>query len=62
MGEALEAKLKNKKNMLPLYLLFNREEAELRMNDDAAIEALQPPSNLEHLGIYQYRGPFFLIG
>ncbi|KAB5532313.1 hypothetical protein DKX38_018983 [Salix brachista] len=49
--DTAEAQLKNKKRLLCLDLCFcNNHE------DDNLIEVLQPPSDLERLGIYKYGG------
>jgi Leucine-rich repeat (LRR) protein len=51
-SDAEEAQLKNKKRLLCLLLDFDYNQQE----NDIIIEALQPPSDLENLSIYRYRG------
>ncbi|KAJ6688564.1 hypothetical protein OIU74_017134 [Salix koriyanagi] len=46
MNEAMKAEIK-KKHLTGLYLLFNGDETELQVDENALIEALQPPSNLQ---------------
>jgi hypothetical protein len=58
VSEAVEAQLKNKKRLLRLELQFDGEKTELQANEDALIEALQPPSDLENLIISDYGGIF----
>lgn len=55
MNEALKAEIK-KKHLTGLYLLFNGDETELQVDENALIEALQPPSNLQVLCISEFRG------
>ncbi|XP_031260885.1 putative disease resistance protein RGA3 [Pistacia vera] len=57
MDEARRLELKNKKNLLHLSLNFRKDEGERTNEDDEALlEILQPPSNLEKLHIVSYRG------
>uniref|UniRef100_A0A6N2MM48 NB-ARC domain-containing protein n=1 Tax=Salix viminalis TaxID=40686 RepID=A0A6N2MM48_SALVM len=49
--DAAEAQLKNKKRLLCLELNFDSDS-----DGDILIEGLQPPSDLERLRIYKYRG------
>ncbi|KAJ6374713.1 hypothetical protein OIU78_030238 [Salix suchowensis] len=55
MNEAMKAEIK-KKHLTGLYLLFNGDETELQVDENALIEALQPPSNLQVLCISEFRG------
>ncbi|KAG8657557.1 putative disease resistance protein RGA3 [Manihot esculenta] len=55
-GEALNADLKNKKNLGGLFLDFSREEIGPPLNYDDLIKALQAPSDLEYLRIGAYKG------
>ncbi|KAF9668197.1 hypothetical protein SADUNF_Sadunf15G0104200 [Salix dunnii] len=55
MNEALKAEIK-KKHLTGLYLLFNGDETELQVDENALIEALQAPSNLQVLCISEFRG------
>jgi hypothetical protein len=56
VNEAVKAEIKKKKYLIGLYLLFNGDETELRVDENALIEALQPPSNLQVLCISEFRG------
>ena len=56
VSDAAEAQLKNKKRLLILELVFDRERTELQANEGSLIEALQPPTDLENLTIYGYEG------
>ncbi|KAJ4717938.1 Disease resistance protein [Melia azedarach] len=58
IGEAKQAELKNKKNLLSLRLWFHKLEAKGMMNSDneVVLEALQPPPSLELLYIFGYEG------
>jgi hypothetical protein len=56
VNEAVKAEIKEKKYLIGLYLLFNGDETELRVDENALIEALQPPSNLQVLCISEFRG------
>ncbi|CAK7337000.1 unnamed protein product [Dovyalis caffra] len=58
LGEAEKAELKNKKHLHRLGLWFDGERTESQGNEDALIEALQPPSDLEILNIVYYNGIF----
>ncbi|KAH9665343.1 hypothetical protein KPL70_020310 [Citrus sinensis] len=60
-----EANLQNKRKIIRLYLNFENDAEELRMNkddesrmftDERVLEALQPPPNLEFLEIRGYKG------
>ncbi|XP_024033615.1 putative disease resistance protein At3g14460 [Citrus clementina] len=51
------SELENKKNLIDLLLYFGHgNEERKRKKDEEVLEALQPPPNLKHLGIHQYRG------
>ena len=56
VNEAVKAEIKKKKYLIGLYLLFNRDETDLRVDENALVEALQPPSNLQVLCISEFRG------
>ncbi|CAK7337001.1 unnamed protein product [Dovyalis caffra] len=58
VSEAEKAELKNKKHLQRLALWFDGEKTELRANEEALIEALQPPSDLDVLHIEDYSGIF----
>ncbi|KAJ6882754.1 disease resistance protein RGA3 [Populus alba x Populus x berolinensis] len=55
-SDATKAQLKNKKRLLRLELQFDGEKTELQANEDALIEALQPPSDLGYLTLWGYGG------
>ncbi|XP_031259568.1 putative disease resistance protein RGA4 [Pistacia vera] len=61
VDEARRLELKNRKNLLHLSLDFRKDGGE-RINEDeeALLEILQPPLNLEKLLLADYRGNFIL--
>ncbi|CAK7336999.1 unnamed protein product [Dovyalis caffra] len=56
LSEAVKAEIKKKKYLIGLYLLFNGDETESRVDENDLIEALQPPLDLQVLSISEYRG------
>ncbi|XP_031260887.1 disease resistance protein RGA2-like [Pistacia vera] len=57
VDKARRLELKNQKNLLHLFLDFTKDEGERTNEDDEALlEILQPPLNLEKLVLENYRG------